>query len=212
MPYTNIKILLTLTMAILPSTLNTTIMDLKFNDPINVNNVRIAMKGLEHYGVSEIKGKEDNQIIMQFLNKLDPKIEHDEMPWCSGFLYSVLESVGIKVNVTLAARSWLKVGKEVLIPECGDIVILWRGSPKSWKGHAGIFIKEYTNHIYVLGGNQLDSVNVMRYTKLQVLGYRRFPDDMYLIKEKKIPLAHECDKGKTKKRRIRVIKKKHVAL
>lgn len=187
-------------------------MDLKFNDPINVNNVRIAMKGLEHYGVSEVKGKEDNVRIMQFLKKLDPKIEHDETPWCSGFLYAVLESVGIKVNVTLAARSWLKVGKEVLIPECGDIVILWTASPKSWKGHAGILIKEDIDNIYILGGNQMDSVNIMRFPRFRVLGYRRFPDDMYLIKEKKIPLAHECGEGKDKKKRKRILKKKHVAL
>jgi uncharacterized protein (TIGR02594 family) len=159
-------------------------MDLKFKDPINVNNVRIAMKGLEHYGTSEIKGKEDNGKIMQFLHKIDPNVMHDETPWCSGFLYSVLESIGIKVNVTLAARSWLKVGKEVLIPKTGDIVVLWRGSPKSWKGHAGILIKEDVNNVYVLGGNQVDSVNIMRYPKLQVLGYRRFSDDMYSVNER----------------------------
>jgi hypothetical protein len=31
------------------------------------------------------------------------------------------------------------VGTKVAYPEPGDIVVFWRESPQSWKGHVGIF-------------------------------------------------------------------------
>jgi hypothetical protein len=56
----------------------------------------------------------------------------------------------------------------------GDIVILWRISPKSIYGHVGFYVCERKNTLYLLGGNQSNSVSIAPYPKTQVLGYRKF--------------------------------------
>ena len=78
------------------------------------------------------------------------------------------------------AREWLKIGRIVFKPKMGDLVVFWRESLFSWKGHVGIFIKEDeadSNYIWVLGGNQyflgFRIVCIKKYKKSEVLGYRR---------------------------------------
>jgi uncharacterized protein (TIGR02594 family) len=94
--------------------------------------------------------------------------------WCSAFVNYNLKSVGIEGTDKANARSFLKFGKEVTEPKKMDVVVLWRGSKTSWKGHVGFFIKQDDTHVYLLGGNQRDSVNITAYSKSRVLGYRRF--------------------------------------
>jgi hypothetical protein len=62
-----------------------------------------------------------------------------------------------------------------LEPEIGDVVVLTRDTPYAWAGHVGLFIRlsENKEHVFILGGNQQNSVNVSRYQASRVLGYRR---------------------------------------
>jgi hypothetical protein len=55
----------------------------------------------------------------------------------------------------------------------GDIVVFWRESIKSWKGHVGFYIREKDGWIYTLGGNQANQVKISAYPKSRVLSYRR---------------------------------------
>lgn len=73
------------------------------------------------------------------------------------------------------ARSWLNVGVQVENPEPGDVVVFWRGSPRSHKGHVGIFqgYSRDQRRIYVLGGNQDDQVSTTAYPTERLLGFRR---------------------------------------
>jgi uncharacterized protein (TIGR02594 family) len=73
----------------------------------------------------------------------------------------------------LNARSWLTVGGETSEPEVGDIVVLWRESPTSWKGHVGFYVRETEHLIFVLGGNQHNQVGINGYGKHRLLGYRK---------------------------------------
>ena len=73
----------------------------------------------------------------------------------------------------LTARSWLSVGESTNTPKVGDVVVFWRESPKSWKGHVGFFIKETKNYVYVLGGNQRNMVCIKAYAKSRVLDYKK---------------------------------------
>ena len=68
----------------------------------------------------------------------------------------------------------LKLGEEVKEPKKGDIVVFWRESKNSWKGHVGFF-KEFTAHgqVVCLGGNQNNSVCYRTYSADRVLSFRR---------------------------------------
>ncbi len=132
-------------------------------------------KALGLYGLKEIVGKLDNPKIIGFFNELgfDGKKMKDETAWCSAFVNWCCKTVGLPYSGKLNARSWLKVGTSTTNPQIGDIVVLWRESRSSWKGHVGFFVRETSRHIYILGGNQGNAVNIKAYNKNRLLEYRK---------------------------------------
>jgi len=127
------------------------------------------------FGIKEIPGKEDNPEVLKYFNDLgfDGSKLKDETAWCSAFVNWVCKQNGAKYSGKLNARSWLNVGKITKTPEVGDIVVFWRGSPESWKGHVGFYINQDENYIYVLGGNQNNQVNIKGYNKNRLLSFRK---------------------------------------
>lgn len=98
----------------------------------------------------------------------------DDVPWCASFVCYCLEKVGMGSTNSRAARSFLKWGiSSMASPWPGDIVVFWRGRKDGWQGHVGFLVKNELNHVYVLGGNQRDSVNITRYSKSRLLDIRR---------------------------------------
>ncbi len=130
---------------------------------------------LSQIGIKEISGKKDNPEVLKYFNEIgfDGAVLKDETAWCSAFANWVAKQANLERSEKLNARSWLKVGREVTTPEKGDIVVFWRESPKSWKGHVAFFIRETKNWIYVLGGNQNNQVKISAYPKSRLLSYRR---------------------------------------
>ncbi|WP_044398803.1 TIGR02594 family protein [Lacinutrix sp. Hel_I_90] len=132
---------------------------------------------LSQFGVTEIVGIHDNPVIINYLDELgyNGKQLKDETAWCSTFVNWVAMKSGLPRSKNLAARSWLKVGREVPEgkQEIGDVVIFWRGSKTDWRGHVGFYIGENENSIYTLGGNQSNQVKISEYSKSRLLGYRR---------------------------------------
>jgi hypothetical protein len=55
------------------------------------------------------------------------------------------------------------------------VVVFWRESVNSWKGHVGFFLgfNSDASRVFCLGGNQSDSVSVQAYDAAKVLGYRK---------------------------------------
>lgn len=129
---------------------------------------------LAEYGVSELKGVEDNPDILKYFSAIgfEGGGIKDETAWCSAFVNWVHKQAGVAYSGELNARSWLGIGDEVSIPDIGDVVVFWRESPSSWKGHVGLYINEDEKNIYVLGGNQYNSVCIRPYPKHRLLGYR----------------------------------------
>ncbi len=89
------------------------------------------------------------------------------IPWCGDFVETcvavALPDEPIPDN-PYAAINWLKFGKTTT-PKPGAILVFWRGSPKSWKGHVGFYVGEDATHYHVLGGNQSNAVTVSRISK-----------------------------------------------
>lgn len=137
--------------------------------------MNLMHKALSEYGVKEIVGSNDNLRIIKYFNEIgfDGSKLKDETAWCSAFANWVAKTAGYEHSGKLNARSWLKVGASTNTPSIGDVVVLWREDPNSWKGHVGFFVKETQNFVYVLGGNQGNMVCIKAYPKSRVLDYKK---------------------------------------
>lgn len=132
-------------------------------------------KALYEYGVKEVIGAKDNPRVLKYFDQIGfngSKLK-DETAWCSAFANWVTKTEGFEYSGKLNARSWLTVGQSTNQPDIGDIVVLWRDNPKSWKGHVGFFVKQTQSYVYILGGNQANMVCIKAYPKSRVLDYKK---------------------------------------
>ena len=94
--------------------------------------------------------------------------------WCASFVEYNLNEIGLQGTGSAVARSYLHYGKKVSEPRLLDLVVLWRESRSSWKGHIGFYIGMAQNgNVLLLGGNQGDSVSIKEYPRHKILGSRR---------------------------------------
>lgn len=131
---------------------------------------------LGEVGVAEEAGAPDNERILSYAEETAvPDTAADETPWCSIFLNWVAKEAGYEATGKRNARSWLRVGRPAEDPVPGDVVVFWRESPESWKGHVGIYVghSKDAEEVFCLGGNQDDRVDVTAYDADRVLGFRR---------------------------------------
>lgn len=142
----------------------------KLISKIQANMLIIA---LDEYGTKGHSGPQNNDEVLKYFQDIGFSwVTEDEVAWCSAFISWVAVKAGYEKNKSLRARSWLNVGMEIANPAIGDICVLWRIDPKSVFGHVGLFIKKDENYVYLLGGNQANSVNISKFPITQVLGYR----------------------------------------
>lgn len=148
-----------------------------------MNILKVAFSQL---GIKEISGDEDNPQIVKYAEETGiGGINNDEIAWCSTFVNWCAKESDLPLSKKANARSWLNVGQKVTSPKPGDIVVFWRESIHSWKGHVGIFLgfNGNANKLYCLGGNQSNAVTIATYDTGKVLGYRRLVE----VKETTVP-------------------------
>lgn len=129
----------------------------------------------DELGVKESFGKKDNPRVVEYHATTSAKRTPDSVAWCSSFVnWCVVEAGGIGTGRRLA-RSWLKWGVPVELSAArpGDVVVLWRDSLASVKGHVGFFVRRDADQVILLGGNQANSVCERGYPASRVLGVRR---------------------------------------
>ena len=126
-------------------------------------------------GIKEIRGNQHNPRILEYQEMTGLQFGNDEVAWCSIFANWCALQAGLPQSNLPNARSWLDVGRKTSFPVPGDVVVLWRENPSSWKGHVGFFMGFSHNgqSVFVLGGNQDDEVNIRKYEIERVLEYRR---------------------------------------
>jgi len=146
-------------------------------DPEGVASAKTASEFAKAYlGQTET---DNHKVLTDFIKEAVPSFNDvRKTAWCAGFVNAVLNQTGdegtSKTDGALSARSFLNWGKSVSEPQEGDVVVLWRESKSSWKGHVGFFAGFDDNgDILVLGGNQNNSVSIKSYDKDRLLGYRR---------------------------------------
>ena len=96
----------------------------------------------------------------------------DKVSWCSSFVNWTLARCGVAGTGSALARSWLDWGDALNAPRPGCIAVLWREDPSSWKGHVGFYLRHDAEHVYLLGGNQLDEVREHHYPLDMALAWR----------------------------------------
>lgn len=151
---------------------------------------------LSHVGLKEFtsKGKHNPVIVNMFAEIGHEWVKDDETAWCAAFVNYCLKSAKYSHTGKLNARSFLDYGVKTETPTQGDIVVLWRSSRDSWKGHVGFYVSEDEDSIYCLGGNQSNMVNVKAYPKYQLLGYRTF--DIAPLDKDSVSFTEENEKLK----------------
>lgn len=141
------------------------------------NQEKVYAMALTQLGVKELVKGSNPQIeaYHKMATVKNNKGADDSIPWCSSFMCWAFESAGLPSTNSRAARSWLKYGKETKNPVRGDLVIFWRESISSSKGHVALFEGYDSNgNILCLGGNQNDAVCIKPYLKQQLLGFRSY--------------------------------------
>ena len=144
------------------------------------NNFALTQVAMTQWNNTEIKGQEDNKEVVKYFKDIGFDINNDETPWCSAFMNWCAKQAGLEQTYKLNARSWLNVGTPINEDELqmGDVVVLWRESRNSWKGHVGLLMRKTDKHLYLLGGNQNNRVKISKYGKYRVLGYRRLNEEV----------------------------------
>ena len=144
-------------------------------------------------GVREIVGTKHSPTIMRWIQELGAKalgmkINDDETPWCGTFMAWLMKQLGLTMPlIPVRAASWGRAGKygrELLGPRLGCIMVFTRHGG----GHVGLYIGEDEGDprgrtaaarapsFHILGGNQSNSVSIMRIAKERLApGGMRWP-------------------------------------
>lgn len=111
-------------------------------------------------GTKEVLGKKDNPTILDWAKDLDIHYPGDDVPWCGLFVAHCIGATlpeEVLPGNPLGARQWAQFG-DSSTPRIGAIMVFWRESPASGKGHVGFYVGEDETAYQILGGNQSDSV------------------------------------------------------
>ena len=133
---------------------------------------RHLLEALKLYGTLETPGAANNPEIMKWAAEvgLTKTYSGDEVPWCGLFMAVVIKRAGREpVSKPLWARNWWNFGVKVPIAALGDVLVFVRNGG----GHVGIYVGEDKTAYHVLGGNQSDSVNIVRIAKNRCIDIRR---------------------------------------
>jgi uncharacterized protein (TIGR02594 family) len=122
-------------------------------------------------GTQEIPGPAHNPLIVKWLAKLNAWWRNDETAWCGVFAAHCMQEAGLPYPTHYyRAKAWADYGsllrRDRLSP--GAILVFERKGG----GHVGFYVAEDTAFFYVLGGNQANSVNVMKIAKSRCIASR----------------------------------------
>mgnify|MGYP002718624842 CR=1 FL=1 len=105
-------------------------------------------------------------------------IREDSVAWCAAFVGAILKRSGIAPSGSLAARSYESWGVGLREPALGCIATKKRGG-SSWQGHVGLVVGATSSTIFLLGGNQADSVSIASFKRAEFTAFR-WPGDVPL--------------------------------
>ena len=121
-----------------------------------------------HLGVKEIPGPKHNPTILGWVRSLGGYFTDDETPWCGTFMAHVMQTISEKPpQHWYRAKAWADWGKPTPLRR-GAVAVFGRQGG----GHVGLVVGESPKHLYVLGGNQNNSVNIAPIARDRLLALR----------------------------------------
>lgn len=125
-------------------------------------------------GTKEVLGVGSNQTILNWAADLDIQYSGDDIPWCGLFVaHCIAATLTAEILPTnpLGARQWSTFG-DPTTPRLGAVMVFWRESKTSGKGHVGFYTGESANAYRILGGNQSNQVSLVWVGKDRLLKAR----------------------------------------
>lgn len=132
---------------------------------------RLLIEALKLWGTKEVPGPKHSPTILGWLKKLAfGWIKDDETPWCGTSLAYAAVEAGVAVRNPEMPRAfwWCGWGTAVTTPMLGDVLVFTIS-------HVGIYVGEDATHYHVLGGNQGNAYNIVRFPKTWLKAARRTP-------------------------------------
>lgn len=122
-------------------------------------------------GEKEIKGRLANERIKElYADAGHPEVVSDEVPWCAAFVGATLARANKPNTGSLVARDYVKYGNRLKSPKKYCIGVMRRGN-SSWEGHVGYVMDFDRDWVWMLGGNQSNSVNVQRFPRNKFIAF-----------------------------------------
>lgn len=125
-------------------------------------NMTPFMVGQTQQGQKEIKGSEDNPVIVEYFKATSYHASDDETRWCSAAHCWVHAQAGQAHTKSAAALSWKDWGVPINKPVYGCTIVGDRGNGR---GHVGFYVGETDDSYIIMGGNQSDAYGVNHYPK-----------------------------------------------
>ncbi|WP_063615482.1 hypothetical protein [Bradyrhizobium sp. Tv2a-2] len=102
----------------------------------------------------------NNQGISRYIAMAHCGAEGD--PWCAIFANAMLEQAGVPGTKSPSSQSFRTDPNFIPLsqPARGAIVVYWRISKASGQGHVGFYWGEDSAHVWTLGGNENDMVQI----------------------------------------------------
>jgi uncharacterized protein (TIGR02594 family) len=133
-------------------------------------NMLLEMRAL--YGTKETPGGKNNPTIMGWAKETNTTYPGDATAWCGLAVSVAAKRAGWDYHPgknALWARNWALWGRGVKTAMLGDVLVFPRGQG----GHVALYVGEDKTHYHILGGNQSDTVNIVRKPKEPILAIRR---------------------------------------
>ncbi|ORE98642.1 TIGR02594 family protein [Aurantimonas sp. 22II-16-19i] len=125
-------------------------------------------------GTKEKPGTGSNPEILDWASDAGIPYDSDDTPWCGLFVAHCIGSTLDREPIPTAplwARAWRRFGYKTE-PTTGAVMVFWRESRGSSKGHVGFYAGEDASAYRILGGNQSDSVSLAWIKKDRLLEAR----------------------------------------
>lgn len=133
---------------------------------------------LRELGVMETPGPGSTSRIVSYHAACTLHATDDAVPWCSAFTGWVLAQAGLVPTHNAMARSWTHWGRAMdLLNPYGAITVLARPDGGSGSGHVGFCLDADGPDLWLLGGNQHDSVSIARFPVSRMIACR-WPEEL----------------------------------
>jgi uncharacterized protein (TIGR02594 family) len=150
--------------------------------------------GRKLIGTKEIKGPKHNPLVVSMFARVGHKyVKDDETAWCAAFVGYCLEEAGIKSTKSLWALNYAEWGQKLKAPILGCVGVKRRygRGGNVIGGHVIFVVAANADFIWGLGGNQGDSVSIVRFPRKEIFAFR-WPTAVQ-IPSKPLPLPHSVN-------------------